>query len=54
MTQISDKFDELKIYGGNSYSVNDVISIRQPTLKEIREYGEKIFPYGSQPVLCGR
>ncbi len=41
MTQISDKFDELKIYGGNSYSVNDVISIRQPTLKEIREYGEK-------------
>lgn len=41
MTQIADRFDELKIYGGNSYSINDAISIRQPELKEIREYGEK-------------
>lgn len=38
--EIINKFDELKIYGGNSYYINDSISIRQPTLGEIREYGE--------------
>lgn len=29
------------VYCGNSYYINNDISIKQPTLKEIREYGEK-------------
>ncbi|MGN1341586.1 MAG: hypothetical protein ACI4WS_14965 [Oscillospiraceae bacterium] len=33
--------DELQIYRGKDYVVNDFISIRHPTLDEIAEYGER-------------
>lgn len=33
--------DKLQIYGGNDFIVNDKIKIRQPTLGEIRDFGEQ-------------
>lgn len=33
--------DELKIYFGDDYVINDYVHIRQPTLYEISEYGEQ-------------
>lgn len=33
--------DELKIYGGDDFIINDKIKIKQPTLREIREFGEQ-------------
>lgn len=32
--------DELQIYGGSDFIINDQIKIRQPTLGEIRDFGE--------------
>lgn len=49
--EILNEFDELQIYGGNSYKVNDDIFIRQPTLGEIRDYGEKKY-FGMVHTLC--
>lgn len=49
--KIMNEFDELQIYGGNSYKINDDISIRQPTLGEIRDYGEKKY-FGMIHTLC--
>lgn len=49
--KIVDEYDELKIYGGNSYRINDDISIRQPDLGEIRDYGEKRY-FNMVHTLC--
>lgn len=49
--EIINEFDELQIYGGNSYKINDNISIRQPTLGEIRDYGEKKY-FNMVYTLC--
>ena len=38
---IMDRNDELQIYGGNDYVINNKIRIRQPTLGEIRDFGEQ-------------
>ena len=34
-------YDELKVYRGEDYAVNDKITVRQPTLGEICDYGER-------------
>lgn len=36
-----NKNDELQIYGGSDFIVNDKIKIMQPTLGEIRDFGEQ-------------
>lgn len=43
--------DELKLYRGNDYYINDIITVRQPTLGEICEYGEKEY-YNMICTLC--
>lgn len=35
------EYDELKLYFGEDYHINDKISIKQPTIGEIIEFGEK-------------
>ena len=35
--------DELKIYRGADYVINDKITIHQPTLGEIEEFGESLY-----------
>ncbi len=47
--------DKLKLYFGEPYVVNDKITIRQPSIGEILEYGEKEFytmlnPFVSNPT----
>lgn len=49
--EIINEFDELQIYGGSNYRINDDISIRQPTLGEIKDYGEKNY-FGMINTLC--
>lgn len=49
--KIIDEFDELKIYSGKSYYINENISIRQPELGEIRDYGEKKY-FNMVHTLC--
>ena len=44
-------FDELKIYFGDDYQVNDKIVIKQPTLGQILEYGDSKF-YSMVSTLC--
>ncbi len=41
MTEPGTENDELQIYRGKDYTINDYISIRHPTLDEIAEYGER-------------
>lgn len=38
---MTDMNDELQIYRGKDYIVNDYIKIRHPTLDQIQEYGER-------------
>ena len=49
--EILNSIDELKIYRGNDYYINEYISIRQPTIGEICEYGEKDY-YSMIYTLC--
>lgn len=49
--EIVKNIDELKIYQGKDYYVNDYITIRQPTLDEICSYGEKEY-YNMVHTLC--
>ena len=49
--EILNSIDELKIYRGNVYPINKFISIRQPTLSEICEYGDKAY-YSMIYTLC--
>ena len=35
--------DELKLYIGDDYVINDKIKVRQPTIREIAEFGERDF-----------
>ena len=49
--KINDNFDALKIYGGDSYRLNDRLSIRQPTLNEIKLYGENRY-FSMIHTLC--
>lgn len=43
--------DEIKIYRGYNIKINDHITIRQPSLGEIAEYGESAY-YGMVYTLC--
>lgn len=43
--------DELQVFRGKNYEINDRISIRQPTLDEICEYGEQKY-FGMVRTLC--
>lgn len=40
---IKNRNDELQIYGGEDFIVNDKIKIKQPTLREIRDFGEQTY-----------
>lgn len=48
---IVDKYDELQVYSGKNYKINDNIFIKQPTLGEIRDYGEKKY-FSMIATLC--
>lgn len=49
--EILNDIDELQIYRGKDYRINDYITIRQPSLGEICEYGEKEY-YNMIYSLC--
>ncbi|MGN0165898.1 MAG: hypothetical protein ACI39R_06920 [Lachnospiraceae bacterium] len=49
--ELINSIDELKLYRGDDYIINDSITIRQPTLSEICEYGEKEY-YSMVYTLC--
>lgn len=49
--EIMNSIDGLKIYRGKDYYINEYISIRQPTIDEICEYGEKDY-YNMVYTLC--
>ena len=49
--EILNSIDDLKMYRGNDIIINDYITIRQPTLAEICEYGEKAY-YNMVYTLC--
>lgn len=49
--EILNNVDELKLYRGQNYYINDHITIRQPTLSEICEYGEREY-YNMVYTLC--
>lgn len=49
--EILNNIDELKLYRGKDYCINDYITIHQPSLSEICEYGEKEY-YGMVYTLC--
>lgn len=49
--EIIENFDELKIYGGKSYYINDDISIKQPKLGKIKKYGERKY-FNMVHTLC--
>lgn len=42
-TRMSGKVDTLRLFFGDPYPINDQITIKQPTLMEIMEYGESEF-----------
>lgn len=49
------EFDELKMYFGDDYQINDQITIHQPSIQEIIDFGEKkmyasIAPFTSNPT----
>ena len=39
MTSI--EVDELKLYIGDDYVINDKIKVKQPTIRQIAEFGER-------------
>lgn len=43
--------DELKLFRGKDYQVNDYINIHQPTLEEICDYGEQKY-YSMVSTIC--
>lgn len=49
--EIVENYDELKIYGGKSYYINEDISIKQPKLGKIKKYGEKKY-FNMVHTLC--
>ena len=48
---ILNSVDDLKIYRGNDYQINDFVTIKQPTLEQICDYGEKKY-YNMIYTLC--
>ena len=51
----TSEFDELRMYFGDDYKVNDFITIHQPTMQEIIDFGEKqtyasIAPFTGNPT----
>lgn len=53
--QFNFKFDELKMYFGDDYKVNDFINIHQPTIQEIIDFGESemyssVSPFTGNPT----
>lgn len=51
LMKILNSIDDLKIYHGDDYPINEFISIKQPTLGQICEYGDKSY-YGMVYTLC--
>lgn len=49
--EITENFDELKIYGGKNYYINDDIYIKQPKLGKIKKYGERKY-FSMVHTLC--
>lgn len=49
--EIVENYDELKIYGGKNYYINDDISIKQPKLGKIKKYGERKY-FNMVHTLC--
>ena len=49
--EIVENYDELKIYGGKSYYINDYISVKQPKLGKIKKYGERKY-FNMVHTLC--
>lgn len=49
--EIVENYDELKIYCGKSYYLNDDISIKQPKLRKIKKYGERKY-FSMVHTLC--
>jgi len=48
---INLKIDELKLFRGQDYQINDFLTVRHPTLGEICDYGEKE-AYNVVNILC--
>lgn len=49
--KLIDNVDELVLYRGNDFRINEYITVHQPTLEEICEYGEKEY-YNMVYTLC--
>ena len=49
--EISNQIDELKLYMGDDYKINNDFSIHQPSLREIAEFGEQEY-YTMITLLC--
>ena len=43
--------DKLKLYFGSEYIINDYLTVKQPTVGEVVEYGEKEY-YSMVHTLC--
>lgn len=43
--------DQLKLFRGEGYKINDKILIRQPTLEEIVDFGEQRY-FGLVRTIC--
>lgn len=51
MSVIFDEYDELSLYFGDDYKINEKIIIHQPTIGEIIEYGEQKY-FSMVSTLC--
>lgn len=51
LMEILNSIDDLKIYRGDDYPINEFISIKQPTLGQICEYGDRSY-YRMVYTLC--
>lgn len=49
--ETANYIDELTLYRGNDFSINEYITVHQPTLNEICQYGEKEY-YNMVYTLC--
>ena len=45
--------DQLKLFRGEGYKINDKILIRQPTLEEIVDFGEQRY-FGLVRTICSK
>lgn len=51
MSVVSEKYDELSLYFGEDYVINQKIRIRQPTIGDIIQYGENRY-FSMVSTLC--